>query len=175
MGRFLVVALVLGFVAQQFACCGMGICTAVCGGEFPINQACQTAKKSSCPCHHGHGDQHADGRHRRDLIGGWKPPLRKTGDQRTDGVPGRDGQHPHSPWKAPHQHHVCVGTHLFYVSAYRFDLADLMINAGIECSPFDPGLNFLTSNSILISACQHCIVLPSVVTPQRSALCVYRI
>ena len=172
MSRFLAVALVLGFVAQQFACCGAGICTAVCGGESLTNQVCQNAQKSSCCCQHADVTRRADGKRRGDLIGGWKPPLLKTGDQRADGVP---GQRPHSPRKAPHQHHVCVGTHLFYVSADRFDLAVLMIDPDIEYRPFGLGLAFLPANSVLMSAGQHRIILPDEIALHRSALCVYRI
>lgn len=145
MGRLVTVILVLSFVAQQFACCGVGICTAVCGDRSQTKQICQPVKKSCCCSEHGANRQR------------------------------RHDRTPDSPVKTPHQHHVCVGTHLFYLTADRFDVADLVLNSGIDGISCESGLNLLISNCLVNQSCQHQVTLPHAMAPLRSALCVYRI
>ena len=149
MGRLITFAMLVSFAAQQFACCCTGGCASVFHGDHSPQAICETTDFAHCDC--GHDDHEADG-------------LAETGHP-------DDKDHPADG----HQHHVCVGTHLFYVTVERFDVSRLVVIQEFDwCWSED----FVGLWSIIESSANRdrrgSISLPSA-GPERSVLCVYQI
>lgn len=101
--RVISVAVLIGFFAQQFACCCAGLPVTEEMAE-PISTA-QIRPSAAHSCQHEH---HRSGKRSHQ--------SEPTEDQ---------DQHPH---QGGHSHHACVGSHLFYLVTERFDLT-LLCNA----------------------------------------------
>ncbi len=106
MSRLITFAMLVSFVAQQFACCCAGVCASVCDGEHSPQAICETVGSGDCDCcHEGHDASKFAG-----------TAVRDNEERPSDG----------------HQHHVCVGTHLFYVTGERFDVSQLVVIQGFN-------------------------------------------
>ncbi|HEY0982095.1 hypothetical protein [Schlesneria sp.] len=148
MDRFVAAFFVLSFLSQQFACCGVGICATVCGSETQASQQAKPAGQvaKKTACPCPH-----------------------------HGNTSREKSGSPAPQPVPHQHHVCVGTHLFYVTADRFDLAELASQTVLLSGPLCSSLNFLTSHCMLAVTALTQGDSPQALGPERSVLCIYRI
>ena len=149
MSRLISFVMLVSFAAQQFACCCAGPCASVCHEDHAQQAICKTVESGHCVC--GHDDDRADG-------------LAWSDDRDHDEHPA-DG----------HQHHVCVGTHLFYVTAERFDVSRLVMIQGFDLCWTE---NFFDLCSIIRSSAnrdRRSEVWLHSAGPERSVLCVYRI
>ena len=145
--RLIIFAMLISFAAQQFACCCVDVCASVCEGDYSTQAICKTVDSGYCDC--GHHD------HETNEIG----------------ATGHDEEHPADG----HQHHVCVGTHLFYLTAERFDVSQLVLIPGFDlCLTVDfAGLWSMINSSTNRDRSDD--VPWRSVGPERSILCVYRI
>ena len=147
MSRFISFAMLVSFAAQQFACCCAGACASVCNADHSPQAICETVGSGYCEwSHHEH-------------------------DVSEIGETTHDEEDPADR----HQHHVCVGTHLFYLTSERFDVSRLAMIQGIElCWSEDfVGLWSMIGSSTNRDRCGD-VPLRSA-APKRSVLCVYRI
>jgi len=153
--------MLVAFAVQQFACCCVGAGTHTCAHDHP--SVVEQPLGLSCTHSHVHGDEDHD--HDHDAC-----------HCEQDELPATDeADHQSCPGDHSHQHHICVGTHLFFVSASRFELPPARFN---HC------LNFAAVNRSLYLGTPVCTAVshdgsgfgpPLSSRPQRSALCVYRI
>jgi hypothetical protein len=157
--RLLSLLMLVAFAVQQFACCCAGSGTQACDHNHPT--VAGHSLGSSCPHGHAHGDEDHD----HDSC------HQKRGD-----FPGSDEADDQScPGNHSHQHHLCVGTHVFFVSAARFELPPQAFSLGLSFTLFVCSLNL--EAPVCIAAAHYGGGFgPSLSScPQRSALCVYRI
>ena len=90
MRSVLVALLLFGFVAQHFMCCCGSPCAVVCDEHW----AAETyADEHDCACHHGHGATCAG---------------------ETDEQPRPDSDSCPVGHGSDHDHHLCLGTHVFF-------------------------------------------------------------
>jgi hypothetical protein len=147
--RLITFTMLVSFAAQQFACCCVGVCASVCHGDHLPQAICETVDSGHCDCGH----------HEHDASG-----IGETADRGNEEHPA-DG----------HQHHICVGTHLFYLTVDRFDVSRLVLIQGFDFCWAD---DFVGLWSMMESSTNRDrrgdVSLPSAV-PERSVLCVYRI
>jgi hypothetical protein len=147
--RLITFAMLFSFAAQQFACCCAGVCASVCHGDHSPQATCDAVDSGHCDC--GHHE------HEANEIG-------ETRHQDDQNLPA-----------GGHQHHVCVGTHLFYMTVERFDVSRLVVILGYDlCWSED----FVGLWSMIESSTNRDrlgdVPLRSA-GPERSVLCVYRI
>ena len=149
MSRLITFAMLVSFAAQQFACCCAGVCASVCHKDHSPQAVCEIVDSGHCDC--GHHD------HETIEIG--EAVDRDNQDRPADG----------------HQHHVCVGTHLFYLTAERFDVSQLVVIQGFELcwSEEFVGLWSMMESSTNRDRLGDVPLRPA--APERAVLCVYRI
>ena len=163
MNRLVSLVMLVAFAVQQFACCCVGAGTHTCDQSHPsvAGQALGLSYTHS----HAHGDEDHNHHHDDHHACNHKHDELPVGD---DADLASDTDHP------SHQHRVCVGTHVFFVSATRFELPQQALSLGLNFAPFDLSLHLGTP---LCAATVHYggFGPPLSSCPQRSALCVYRI
>ncbi|MEI8020196.1 MAG: hypothetical protein WCH39_18480 [Schlesneria sp.] len=101
MNRLISFVMLFSFAAQQFACCCAGVCASVCHRDHSPQAICETVDSGHCDCGHHH--------HEANELG-------ETRHLDEENLPA-----------GGHQHHVCVGTHLFYLTVERFDVSRLVV------------------------------------------------
>lgn len=141
--------MLVSFAAQQFACCCAGVCASICHDDQTTQAICKTVDSVHCAC--GHHEPKASA-------------IVRTADRDHEEHPA-DG----------HQHHVCVGTHLFYVTAERFDVSRLVIIQGFDLCWTEDFVDLC----LMIKSSMNQDRLGDIALrssgPERSILCVYRI
>ena len=146
-------------VAQQFVCCCTGAGTHQCVRSHP-SMAGESLVFSCTHCHaQGDEDHDPDACH-----------------YEQDELPaGNEADHQSCPGDHSHQHHFCVGTRVFFVSASRFELPPQAFDLGLSFAPFDLSLHLEASVCTAAAHYGGGFGPPLSSCPQRSALCVYRI
>ena len=159
MNRLVSLVMLVAFAVQQFACCCVGAGTHTCDHNHP--SVAGQAFGFSYTHSHVHGDEDHDHdacHHEHDKL----PASDDADDQSCSGD--------HS-----HQHHICVGTHVFFVSAARFELPPQDSSLGLSFALFDLSPHLGTSVCTAAAHYAGGFGPPLSSCPQRSALCVYRI
>lgn len=146
--RLISYVMLIGFVAQQFVCCCAGACVSACNDENHSSPETRFSKTGDSDCGHHHES----------------PAVDETCPLPSDGL----------PVSPEHHHHVCVGTHLFYLTSERFDLSQLAIAPSLDFSVGNrvDGISLVAVAMIKIGLRDHQPVFPP---RPRSALGVYRI
>jgi hypothetical protein len=147
--RLISFAMLVSFAAQQFACCCAGACVSVCHEDHAQQAICKTVESWNCVCSH---DEH-------DSI-----VIAETADRDDDEHPA-DG----------HQYHVCVGTHLFYLTVERFDVSRLVLIQGFDLGWSEDFVGLWSMMESSANRDQCADVLFRSAALGRSVLCVYRI
>lgn len=156
MNRLASLVMLVAFAVQQIACC--------CG-EMTSNTYHPANARQTSVCTYEHSHSHGDHHHSHD-------PFDHDHDANYDGD---ETDHESCPGDRSHQHHVCIGTHFFFVSAPRAEMPKQDMGYGFHVARIDV-LNQLAM--VVRSAGGHHGVdygPPLSSRPQRSALCVYRI
>ena len=149
MSRLITFAMLVSFAAQQFACCCAGACASVCHSDHSSQAICDTVVSGHCDCgHHEHGASEID----------------ETADRDNE-------EHP----AGGHQHHVCVGTHLFYMTAERFDVSRLVVIQGFDLYRSEDLVGLWSMMESSTNRDRFGDVLLRSASLGRSVLCVYRI
>lgn len=119
MNRLIACLMIVGFVAQQFACCcaEASPSTARSGRQATVAAAAKTQKR--CCKHHDHGR------------------VSKTTSATADEL----------PLQSEHQHHVCVGTHIFFRSVERFDVSQFVISPSLSLA-VAPAVELLPTSAV---------------------------
>ncbi len=148
-GRLITFAMLVSFVAQQFACCCVGACASVCHRDHSPQVICETVDSGHSDCGH----------HQHDAS--------ETGET-------ADRDHEERPVDG-HQHHVCVGTHLFYLTAERFDVSRLVVIQGFDLCWSEDFVGLGTRIDATTDRDRLGDVALRSAGLERSVLCVYRI
>jgi len=144
------------FAAQHFACCCSGLGTHAC----EQNQ-CATEKHPGweATCRASEIDVHSS----------------CCGHDHAAGDAPKHSEHDESPANGSHGHHVCVGTHVFFVTAPRASLPPSNLSQDYGFSPAD-GAHFVTMTSSKATIRDTGDSSPPLTSSaRRSTLCVYRI
>ena len=149
MSRLITFAMLVSFAAQQFACCCAGACASVCHSDHSPQAICETVDSGHCDCGHHEYDTSEIG---------------ETADRDNEEHPA-DG----------HQHHVCVGTHLFYLTVERFDVSRLVVIHGYDLCWSEDFVGLWPMIQSSTNRDRHRDVSLRSAGPERSVLCVYRI
>lgn len=159
MNRLISLVMLFAFVAQHLVCCCTGTEAHSCNHDHSAAEpVCATThsqnehKSHSCK-HHSHacGHEHS------------KP------------LDTEDSKDENSPCDDSHQHHVCVGTHIFFVAAPRAKISQSAMQYDFGFSSFHL-FDGIAKLSLATEIRQGIDLGPSLILcPQRSALCVYRI
>ena len=159
MNRLVSLVMLVAFAVQQFACCCVGAGTHTCDHDHP-SVAGQALGLSRTHSHiHGDEDHDHDACHRKQ-----------------DELPATDeADHQSCPGDHSHQHHICVGTHIFFVSASRFELPPPLFNHCLNFAAVNHSLYLGTSVCTAASHYGSGFGPPLSSCPQRSAIGVYRI
>ena len=153
MNRLVSLVMLVAFAVQQFACCCcVGAGTHTCDHDHCVAD-------HVCEIEHNHDDHDSDGCGHEDSVPSNSEPF----------------EHQSCPGDHSHQHHICVGTQVFFVSAARFVLPPQAFSLGLSFAAFD--LSQHLGVSVCVSAAHYGDGSgpPLSSCPQRSALCVYRI
>ena len=160
MNRLVSLVMLAAFAVQQFACCCVGAGTHTCD-QNPPSVAGQ-ALGFSYTHSHAHGDE--DHHHHHAC------------NHEHDELPAGDDADPASDTGRPsHQHRVCVGTLVFFVSVSRFELPQQAFSPGLSFVSFDLAQHWEMAVCVAASHYGDGFGPPLSSCPQRSALCVYRI
>ena len=147
MSRLITFAMLVSFAAQQFACCCAGACASVCNADHSPQAICETVGSGYCEwSHHEH-------------------------DVSEIGETTHDEEDPADR----HQHHVCVGTHLFYMTAERFDVSRLVVIQGFDLYRSEDLVGLWSMMESSTNRDRFGDVLLRSASLGRSVLCVYRI
>ena len=149
MNRLFSLLMLVLFVAQHLVCC----CTESAARSCP-HKTCATKSVVDVAQHHEKQHPHSC-RHKH--------------------LPDSDDEH--GPGDAPHQHHFCVGTHVFFVAAPRAEITPPTWNCGFR---FSVGLLDFSHRNVVASLLARRdrdanAIARLISCPQRSAICVYRI
>ena len=162
--RLVSLVILVAFVAQHFMCCCTETAAHSCGDDHPANagQACVYTYEHTHP-HGDHDHEHRD--HDHGLF-------HRDHDAHCDA---KETDHGSCPCDRPHQHHVCIGTHVFFVAAPRDEMPIENLSHCFPVANTDV-LNPLAM-TVRTSFGHHGVDYgpPLSTCPQRSALCVYRI
>lgn len=150
MNRLVSMLMLATFAAQHFACCCSGLGTHACEQSQCATEVTCAASKvdvhSSC-CGHDHAAGNAL----------------------------NHSEHEESPANGSHGHHVCVGTHVFFVTAPRASLPPSNLCQDYGFSPVDAS-HFVTMTSLRAAIRDTGDSSPPLTSrARRSTLCVYRI
>lgn len=152
--RLISMLMLATFAAQHFACgcSGLGThaCESRCSADFPGKKVdCRDSNidsHSSC-CGHGHAAEYD----------------------------AHASEHDETPENRSHGHHICVGTHVFFVTAPRASLPASSLWHDDSSSPAGPS-HFVTMASNLAMICVRDDTSPPLSSRvRRSTLCVYRV
>jgi hypothetical protein len=140
--------MLVGFVAQQFICCCAGACVSSCDHSRHVNLISSAVDSNECDCGHHHDSQ----------------PVADSCISENQSEPAHQDRH----------HHICVGTHLFYLSAERFNVSQLAMSHRIHSNWADiVELLATIGTSPLKTVFGDGPRINSALS--RAALCVYRI
>lgn len=154
MNRLISMLMLATFAAQHFACCCSGLrthaCESQCSAEFSglkaTSRVSEVDTHSSC-CDHDHAAGHD----------------------------ARASEHDDTPENRSHGHHICVGTHVFFVTAPRASLPASNLWQDYSSSPASPS-HFVTMASNLAMICGRDDSSPPLSSRiRRSTLCIYRV
>lgn len=104
MNRLIACLMIAGFVAQQFVCCCAEVrpSTTQSGQQVTVTRTVKL-QRHCCSKHHDHGR------------------VSQTAADPAGNL----------PLKGDHHHHVCVGTHIFFRTAERFDVSQFVISPAL--------------------------------------------
>lgn len=147
---FLVALLLLGLIHQHFTCCCDTACACVCNDQQQVADSSTTLER--CQHEHSHKHDHETCGHHE--------------HEDTCPSPVQSGNDSH------HDHHVCIGSHIFFVTSSAFSMDFAPVSCWIlwlpEIQNLKVGLIALPSNFDAVDRWQH-------LSPQklRAHLCVY--
>ena len=152
MNRLVSWVMLVAFVAQHLMCCCTGTTARSCDHDHPDSQPV-------CVIAHNHDDHDSDACDHEHL-----PPAASD-----------HSDHESCPGDHSHQHHYCIGTHVFFLSAPRAEMPLSMMHHDFGFGSLDVSIQVVMTS--LADASRHGVDLgpPLSSCPQRSALCVYRI
>lgn len=145
MNRLILSLMLVSFNAQQFLCCCAGACVSSCEQLHNHELRVSSLNTEACCCGHGHESE----------------TKTESPDRKPENGPEQD----------KHQHHLCVGNHVFYVSAERFEISRLVISDDFTSS-WSTTLEWLASQAARPRPDNRPPPLASI---SRSVLGVYRI
>jgi hypothetical protein len=154
--RLVSLVILVTFVVQQFACC--------CGELALYSRSHDHPANAHRSCVYTYKHTHPPGDHHHAPF-----------DHDHKGDPGTDKSDASGPDDRSHQHHVCIGTHVFFVSAPRTEMPKQDMGHGFHFVRIDV-LNHLAM-AVRTASGHHGVDYgpPLSSCPQRSALCIYRI
>ena len=152
MNRLVSLVMLVAFAAQHLICCCSGTAAHSCDHDYSIAE-------TVCAIEHNHDEHDADECDHEHL------PLLDSDHSDHESCPGD-----HS-----HQHHYCIGTHVFFLSAPRAEMPASIMHHDFGFGSLDVSIHGLMTS--LAAASRHGVDAgpPLSSCPQRSALCVYRI
>ena len=152
LNRLVVFVMLVVFVAQHLMCCCSGTGTHACNHDH-------SAQEAACTVADDHDDHHSHECDHEHLP----LPVSNHADDES------------CPCDPSHQHHFCIGTHVFFVPAPRAEISQSVMHDGFVLGLFD--LSFrVAMTSWAVENLQHIgSDFPFISCPQRSAICVYRI
>lgn len=145
MHRLIFCLMLVSFIAQQFLCCCAGGCVTSCDHNHEMESLARGLDTDNCSC----GNEH----------------------QSEQDIESSDREHENEPVNDEHRRHLCVGSHVFYLSAERFEISRFVISHDLHWS-WTNRVELLTS---LTARSPSDSGPPRVALMPRSALCVYRI
>lgn len=156
MNRLVSMLMLATFAAQHFACCCSGLGTHACDQS-------QSAMKNhpgwEATCAASHVEVHSS------CCGHNHVAVDAT----------KHSEHDESPSNGSHGHHVCVGTHVFFVTAPRASLPPSTLCQAYGFLPADVP-HFVTMTSLEATIRERGDSSPPLTSrARRSTLCVYRI
>ena len=158
MHRLVSLMLLIAFVAQHLVCCCSGAFAHSCDHKHHSNEpVCAIEHSHAEEDFHSHGCDH-DCDH----------------EHESPSIPDNSNDH-NCPCDHSHHHHICIGTHVFFISAPRCEMSQPMLDLtfGFE------HLDFSAQFSMAMLALQNYVGVdsgpPRFSCSQRSTLCVYRI
>lgn len=147
-------AMLLAFTIQQFSCC--------CGNVF--THSCEE-HGSAALSHNCTSDEHDASEHHRHLADECDHDHSGCTDE--SDTEGDGGGH-------SHQHHICFGSHVFYVSSVAPELSPGAQVGFLSVLPPDLAIHAAVARTSLLGDA-HRGMNAVASAPQRSTLCVYRI
>ena len=145
MHRLIFCLMLISFVAQQFFYCCAGSCVLSLDCGHSVQPSGVRMDSNHRCCRHGHGSEFEFDSH--------------------------DDEHEDIPVDDTHQHHLCVGSHVFYVSVERFEISRFVMCYNVPMSWTNP-VELLASSTARPRADNG---PPPMALMSRSALGVYRI
>ena len=149
MSRLISFVMLVSFAAQQFACCCAGVCASFIHVDQSPQAICETVDSGHFDCGH----------HEHDVND-----ISETANRDNEKHPA-DG----------HQHHVCVGTHLFFVTGERFDVSQLVLIQGFDVFWTEDFVGLWSMIESSTNRDRDGDLLLRSAGPERSVLGVYRI
>ncbi|MCX7410475.1 MAG: hypothetical protein NTZ32_20560 [Planctomycetales bacterium] len=154
MNRLVSLVMLVAFVAQHFMCCCTGTAAHVCDHDHSADQPV-------CAVEHNHHDDDHD--------------SDECDHEHSTPANSEPLSHEGCPSDHSHQHHYCIGTHVFFVSAPRAEMPQSVMCHDFTFESLDFSVQVAMTS--LAAANRHGVDSspPLSSCPQRSALCVYRI
>lgn len=152
MNRLVSFVMLVAFAAQHMMCCCTGTAAHTCDHDHSATEPICAIEIN----HHDHDSGECDHEHSAPSS---SAPLNYEG----------------CPCDHSHQHHYCIGTHVFFVSTPRADMPQSVMHHDFVFGSLDVSVRVLMTS---LATSTHYGVdsgPPLSSCPQRSALCVYRI
>lgn len=157
--RLVSLVMLVAFAAQHLMCCCTGAAAHCCDHDHPATgRVCTIADSHDDHGSHECGHESHECKHEH---------LSSSDCNHSD--------HESCPGDPTHQHHYCVGTHVFFMSAPRVDMPPSAMDHDFGFGSLDVSIQGVMTS--LAAASRHGVDSgpPLSSCPQRSALCVYRI
>ena len=155
MNRLVSLVMLVAFAAQHFMCCCIGASAHSCDHDH-------SADAPVCMIEHNHDDHDSDECDHKDY-------------EHSAPTNSEPLSHEDCPCDHSHQHHYCIGTHVFFVSAPRAEMPQSVMNHDFAFGSWDFSVRVAMTS--LAVASRHGVDSgpPLSSCPQRSTLCVYRL